>query len=181
MSPVAISAQRQLAMSFNTPAKKGKSSLIQAPSTTPNVPPPTWLTQKSTTPAGNPPESSKIFGSSFANNTFGSRYARPKSGYAVPESSPPQSDEDEDAEGEEDEEMDIGELDRETKSPAKSACMSSIGQSPRGLKRSRNGKPREATEGEMAGIARGMVRGVPRPASPSRTTSFCRPRRLSRG
>lgn len=152
-------------MSFNTPAKKGKSSFGPAPSTTPNVPPPTWLTQQSTTPAGNPPESSKIFGSSFANNTFGSRYARPKAGFTVPESSPPPSDEDgdedEDAEGEEDEDMDIGELDREAKSPAKSAFMSSIGQSPRGLKRSRNGRPRDTSDGEMAGIARGMVRDVP--------------------
>lgn len=125
------------------------------------MPPPTWLTQKSTTPAGNPPESSRIFGSSFANNTFGNRYARPKGAFTVPESSPPPSDEDEDVEGEEDEEMDIGELDRATKSPAKSAFMSSIGQSPRGMKRSRNGKPRESSEGEMGGIARGMVRSMP--------------------
>ena len=148
-------------MSFNTPAKKGKSSLIQAPSTTPNVPPPTWLTQKSTTPAGNPPESSKIFGSSFANNTFSNRYPRPKGGFTVPDSSPPPSDEDADAEGEEDEEMDIGELDRETKSPAKSAFMSSIGQIPRGLKRTRSGKPRESGDAVMADIARGLVQSVP--------------------
>lgn len=165
-------------MSFNTPSKKGKSSLIQAPSTTPNVPPPTWLTQKSTTPAGNPPESSRIFGSSFADSTFDNRYARPKGGFSVPESSPPPSDEDEDedadadAEGEEEDGgMDIGELDRETESPAKSAFLSSIGQSPRGLKRSRNGKPRKPGDGEMAGIARGMVRGLP-PAGITESDQF---------
>lgn len=154
-------------MSFNTPAKKGKSSINEAPSTTPNVPPPSWLTQKSTTPAGNPPESSRIFGSSFANNTFGYRYAPPKGGFTVPESSPPAGDEEEeeedaDAEGEEHYgAMDIGELDRAAKSPVKSALLSSIGHSPRGLKRSRTGQPREARGGEMAGIARSMVSAVP--------------------
>ena len=153
---------------YNTPAKKGKSSLMQAPSTTPNVPPPTWLTAKSTTPAGNPPDSSRIFGSSYANNTFGSnRFSRPKGGFAVPESSPPPSDEDEDedemdADGDEldDEDIDIGQLDRDVKSPAKSAFMSSIG-TPRGMKRSRDGQPREASNGDMAGIARGFARDAP--------------------
>ena len=134
-----------------TPNRKGKSSISQAPSTTPAGNPPSHLTHFSTTPAGNPPRSSKIFGSSYnaSNNTFGRR------GFALPESSPPRPsggdsgyDDEVDAEGEE---LDDGDLwmPKESAGP--------LGETPqRGLKRSRNGQVRE--QSGMVDIARTMVR-----------------------
>lgn len=144
----------------STPNRKNNRSLFSQPSTTPAGPPPSYLSHVSTTPAGPPPRS--VFGSSYnaANNTFGRRGNTPgRRGFAVPESSPPlnerDEDEDEDAEGDEDDGMD-GVRGQAALSPNKSAFMSSIMSSPRGLKRSRNGKVREPTESDYPSIARGM-------------------------
>ena len=74
-------------------------------------------------------------------------------GFAVPESSPPREEYDDDAPGSEDDGMDGVERIRSTaRSPGKSAFMSSMVSSPRGLKRSRNGQPR--AESNMPAIAR---------------------------
>lgn len=147
----------------STPNRKGKSSFFsQGPSTTPAGPPPSYLTNKSTTPAGNPPRSSKIFGSSFnaGSNTFGHRNTpgRRGRGFAVPESSPPAEDEeDADAEGEV---VDEGYGTQTGRTAPDVTFLSSIGEreSPRGLKRSRDGQVREPVESGMAEIARSFAR-----------------------
>ncbi|KAK5170925.1 uncharacterized protein LTR77_004069 [Saxophila tyrrhenica] len=146
----------------STPKGKGKASLFsQAPSTTPAGPPPSYLTNVSTTPAGEPPRSSKIFGSSYnpATNTFGHRNTPARKGrttFQVPESSPPgfEDGEDEDADG-------------EMLSPERDAFVASTieQQSPRGLKRSRNGQVREQESSGMADIARAFARD----AGPAKT------------
>ena len=136
-----------------TPNRKGKSSISQAPSTTPAGPPPSHLTNFSTTPAGNPPRSSKIFGSSFnaANNTFGSR-----KGFTVPGSSPPARPSGGDSGY--DDEVDAGgvtENDVDIWLPKES--VGAFGETPqRGWKRSRNGQVRE--QSGFVDIARTMVR-----------------------
>ncbi|KAK3708803.1 hypothetical protein LTR37_011324 [Vermiconidia calcicola] len=141
------------ANSPSTPNRKGKASFFsQAPSTTPAGPPPSHLTNFSTTPAGPPPASSRLFGSSYnaAANTFGhratpGRKAKGKPAFAVPESSPPQY-EDEDAEG-------------SMMSPDQSGFLQSMLEpSPRGLKRDRNGQVREQVDSGMADIARAFAR-----------------------
>jgi hypothetical protein len=139
------------ANSPSTPNRKGKSSISQAPSTTPAGNPPSHLTHFSTTPAGNPPRSSKIFGSSFhaGNNTFG------RKGFAVPDSSPPRPsggdsgyDDEVDADGEDVDDMDIW-MPRASAGP--------LGETPqRGLKRSRDGQVRE--QSGFVDIARSLVR-----------------------
>lgn len=149
----------------STPNRKNNRSLLSQPSTTPAGAPPSYLTDAShvsTTPAGPPPRS--FYGSSFnaANNTFGRKGNTPgRRGFAVPSSSPPlEADEDdEDAEGEEDDEMDgVHENTRsQMMSPEKSAFMSSIMSSPRGLKRSRNGQVREQAQSDYSAIARGVA------------------------
>ncbi|KAK4543936.1 hypothetical protein LTR36_004710 [Oleoguttula mirabilis] len=149
----------------STPNRKNTRSLFSQPSTTPAGAPPSYLADAShvsTTPAGPPPRS--VYGSSFnaANNTFGRKGNTPgRRGFAVPSSSPPleEDEDDEDAEGEDDDEMDG--VRRSTRSqgmsPEKSAFMSSIMDSPRGLKRSRNGKVREQTQSDYPAIARGIA------------------------
>lgn len=134
-----------------TPNRKGKSSILQAPSTTPAGNPPSHLTNFSTTPAGNPPRSSKIFGSSFnaGNNTFG------RKGFTVPDSSPPRPaggdsgyDDEVDADGETLDDMDLW-MPKESVGPFGETLQ-------RGLKRSRNGQVRE--QSGFVDIARTMVK-----------------------
>jgi hypothetical protein len=147
----------------STPKHKYNRSQFTQPSTTPAGPPPSWLTDKSTTPAGNPPP----YGSSFnaAQNTFGKRGGTPaRRGFAVPESSPPfveADEEDEDAEGEEDDEMEHVPRGRMPAQTQSSAFMSSFMSSPRGLKRSRNGQVRgqvrEQVESDYPAIAKGIT------------------------
>ncbi|KAK5121311.1 hypothetical protein LTR85_005477 [Meristemomyces frigidus] len=153
------------ANSPSTPNRKNNRSFFSQPSTTPAGAPPSYLTDAShvsTTPAGPPPRS--VYGSSFnaANNTFGRKGNTPgRRGFAVPSSSPPLEvdEDDEDAEGEEDDETDG--VQRNTRSqglsPEKSAFMSSIMSSPRGLKRSRNGMVREQTQSDYPTIAGGIA------------------------
>lgn len=69
----------------------------------------------------------------------------------MPESSPPpDEDDEEDAEGETEDEL--------FKNPPKESLMDSVGESPRGLKRSRNGQVREQVESDMPSIARSFAR-----------------------
>ena len=148
---------------FNSPStpnrKAGKSSLSQAPSTTPAGEPPSYLTNVSTTPAERPPRSSKLFGSSYnaANNTFGHRNPPGRRGwaFALPESSPPPAEEDEeqDAEGEI---VDEGYGTQTAQHAPDVTFLESFGtkDSPRGLKRSRKGEVRSQLETGMTDIAR---------------------------
>ncbi|WPH03276.1 nucleoporin nup85 [Acrodontium crateriforme] len=142
----------------STPTYK-KNSVFSHPSTTPAGPPPTHLSNPSTTPAGPPPRS--IFGSSTnhasSKLTFGHKLGR--RGFQVPSSSPPPMEEDdedyeEDAPGEDDYTL----AETNMLSPSKGAFMESIRSSPRGLKRSRNGKVREHKASDMPALARGIVR-----------------------
>ncbi|KAH9823766.1 Nup85 Nucleoporin [Teratosphaeria destructans] len=151
-----------------TPKRKGNAFQQSHPSTTPAGPPPsqsyyTNATNASTTPAGPPPRS--VYGSSALGNTFGRRGNTPaRRGFMVPESSPPRGDEDEDedAEGEEDDEVDgLRQYDPmpapRQQQPQPDAFMSSIMSSPRGLKRSRNGRVRESVASQYPDIARGIT------------------------
>lgn len=118
-------------------------------STTPSHEPPTYLTNVSTTPLGPPPRS--VYGSSFngANDTFLRSRGTPLKGFALPQSSPPQE-EDEDAEGEEDEVT--------APSFAPRVALSSMLNSPRGFKRSRSGKVQPRHDSDMPIIARDLAK-----------------------
>ncbi|KAF2768864.1 hypothetical protein EJ03DRAFT_383117 [Teratosphaeria nubilosa] len=156
-----------------TPKRKGNAFQQSHPSTTPAGPPPsqsyyTNATNASTTPAGPPPRS--VYGSSVFGNTFGRRGNTPaRRGFMVPDSSPPRGDEDEedeDAEGEEDGEVDELQGYGHVPAPRKQQTqpdtfMSSIMSSPRGLKRSRNGKVREPVASRYPDIARGFTSQAP--------------------
>lgn len=132
------------AMSFHfPPSTPNARSIRHPPSTTPKEPPPTHLTNKSHTPAGYPQSQ---YGSSFAhsNNTFIGK----SNGFGLP------GDEysDDDAPGELEDDLD----DDLPHVPPQSILKSSLLQpSPRGLKRSRDGRPRPTSD--MANIARGML------------------------
>ncbi|KAK3672724.1 hypothetical protein LTR78_007310 [Recurvomyces mirabilis] len=140
-----------------TPKTK-KASFHAQPSTTPSHPPPSSLLP-STTPLGPPPRS--VYGSSFntGNNTFGRKGntpARKGFGFAVPDSSPPLQEADEEDDGYDD--MDApAEDDEMDDARGKDAFMDSIMSAPRGLKRSRNGQVREQVGGDYSSIARGMT------------------------
>ncbi|KAI7341942.1 hypothetical protein KC354_g16740 [Hortaea werneckii] len=161
-------------MSFNftgaadsptTPNRKNNRSLFSQPSTTPAGPPPSHLTDFashiSTTPAG-PPPSRSLFGSSYAApNTFGRKGHTPaRRGFAMPESSPPpavaEGDENEDAEYSEDDFMAEGRRDAAPEMD-RSAFASSLMSSTRGMKRSRNGRPKEQAIGDYGAIAKSMA------------------------
>lgn len=143
----------------STPSHE-KQSFINAPkSTTPAHDPPSYLTNVSTTPLGPPPRS--VYGSSFnaGNSTFPRGRGSPLKSYTLPHSSPPRE-EDEDAEGDEDDDIGQSFLSRGQRQ-SKSAFMSSAMSSPRGLKRSRSGKVQSRKESDLPGIARGLAKQAP--------------------
>ncbi|KAF2169219.1 hypothetical protein M409DRAFT_52490 [Zasmidium cellare ATCC 36951] len=118
------------------------------PSTTPAGPPPSWLTQRSTTPDGQPPRSSF----NAANNTFGKKTAS----FEVPDQDDDDYDFDqygeEDAEGEVDDTMDLL-MDAGAYSTMKSSLPAPRS---RGVKRSLEEDTRDRP---TAKIARGMTGG----------------------
>lgn len=125
-------------------------------STTPSHEPPTYLTNVSTTPLGPPPRS--VYGSSFnaGNNTFPHGRGTPLKGFALPQSSPLQE-ADEDAEGEDDDYMAQSFVPR-AGARLDTGALSSMVNSPRGLKRSRSGKVQPRHESDMPAIARSLVK-----------------------
>ena len=126
-------------------------------STTPSHEPPTYLTNISTTPEGPPPRS--FLGSSInANNTFPRGRGTPLKRFALPQSSPPHE-EDEDAEGEDDDMLAHSFAPR-AGGGLDSAMFNSMMNSPRGLKRSRNGKVQPRHKSDMPAIARGLAKHV---------------------
>lgn len=125
-------------------------------STTPSHEPPTYLTNVSTTPLGPPPRS--VYGSSVngANDTFPYGRGTPLKGFALPQSSPPRE-EDEDAEGEEDDMM-ANSFAPQGNGRLGSSMFGSTMNSPRGLKRSRNGRVQPRHESDMPAIARSLAK-----------------------
>ena len=139
-------------------------------STTPSHEPPTYLTNISTTPEGPPPRS--FLGSSInANNTFPRGRGTPLKRFALPQSSPPHE-EDEDAEGEDDDMLAHSFAPR-AGGGLDSAMFNSMMNSPRGLKRSRNGKVQPRHKSDMPAIARGLAKQSG-PASLEDSCSFPR-------
>ncbi|KAM0720422.1 hypothetical protein Q7P37_004558 [Cladosporium fusiforme] len=122
-------------------------------STTPSNEPPTYLTNVSTTPPGPPPRS--VYGSSFNGGTF-PHGRTPLKGFALPQSSPPQE-EDEDAEGEDDDMM-AHSFAPQGHGTIGSSMFGSTMNSPRGLKRSRNGRVQPRHESDMPAIARSLAK-----------------------
>jgi len=137
----------------STPSHE-KKSFFAPKSTTPAHDPPSYLTNVSTTPLGPPPRS--VYGSSFnaGNNTFPRGRGSPLKSYTLPHSSPPRE-EDEDAEGEEDDEIGQSFISRGHRQ-SKSAFMSSAMSSPRGLKRSRSGKVQPGRTATYLGLREGL-------------------------
>ncbi|KAK4503610.1 hypothetical protein PRZ48_004525 [Zasmidium cellare] len=127
---------------------KSRSIRSNIPSTTPAGPPPSWLTQRSTTPDGQPPRSSF----SAANNTFGKKTGS----FEVPDQEDEDYDFDQygeaDAEGEVDDTMDLL-MDAGAYSTMKSSLPAPRS---RGVKRSLEEDTRDRP---MAKIARGMTGG----------------------
>ncbi|SMR51563.1 unnamed protein product [Zymoseptoria tritici ST99CH_1A5] len=126
-----------------------RSMRSNVPSTTPAGVPPTWLTDKSNTPAGPPPPS--ILGSSFnpSDHTFGRKATFQPNSFSMPEDDSDEDDDDAEYEqeyGHEEDNMD--EDDRTFRSSLPTT-------SPRGLKRSRDGRIRGPSS--FASIARSMT------------------------
>lgn len=137
----------------STPPRDPNAFFHPPKSTTPSHEPPTYLTNVSTTPPGPPPRS--VFGSSFnANNTFPRGRGTPLKGFSLPQSSPPQE-QDEDAEGEDDDLMGRSFAPRGIR--LESDIFGSTVNSPRGLKRSRSGKVQPRHESDMPAIARSLA------------------------
>jgi len=139
----------------STPPRDPRFHINPPKSTTPSHEPPTYLTNISTTPEGPPPQS--FLGSSLnANNTFPRGRATPLKRFPLQQSSPPHE-EDEDADGEEDDILAYGFAPR-AGGGLDSAMFNSMVNSPRGLKRSRNGKVQPRHESAMPAIARGLAK-----------------------
>lgn len=135
----------------STPPRDQHSLSHPPKSTTPSHEPPTYLTNVSTTPLGPPPRS--IYGSSVnANNTFPRGRGTPR--FGLPQSSPPQEDE-EDAEGEDE---DLMAQSFAPRGGRVESLFGSMANSPRGLKRSRNGKVQPRHESDMPAIARSLAK-----------------------
>lgn len=174
-SPLTLGRQVKMSHHRMPSTPNGRSMGSNAPSTTPAGPPPTWLTDHTTTPEGHPPARS-TFNSSFnpGNDTFRrshgpSTFTHNKhASFSVPDDD--DEDEDDDMEGEEEDGYDRRAYERqgeEEESEVEIPFMNSLPSAApsvntRGLKRSHDGRVqvREATA--MAGIARRLTNNQPR-------------------